>query len=56
MLKDSFIIEQAERYDIKGKKNINSPFKYYFTDIGLRKSRINYRQQEQTPYNGKHNL
>lgn len=48
MLKDSFIIEQAERYDIKGKKNINSPFKYYFTDIGLRKSRINYRQQEQT--------
>lgn len=48
MLKDSFIIEQAERYDIKGKKYINSPFKYYFTDIGLRKSRINYRQQEQT--------
>lgn len=48
MLKDSFIIKQAERYDIKGKKYINSPFKYYFTDIGLRKSRINYRQQEQT--------
>ena len=48
MLKDSFIIEQAERYDIKGKKHINSPFKYYFTDIGLRNSRINYRQQEQT--------
>lgn len=48
MLKDSFIIEQAERYDIKGKKCINSPFKYYFTDIGLRNSRINYRQQEQT--------
>lgn len=48
MLKDSFIIEQAERYDIKGKKYINSPFKYYFTDIGLRNSRINYRQQEQT--------
>lgn len=48
MLKDSFIIEQAERYDIKGKKYINSPFKYYFTDIGLRNFRINYRQQEQT--------
>lgn len=48
MLKDSFIIKQAERYDIKGKKYINSPFKYYFTDIGLRNSRINYRQQEQT--------
>ena len=48
MLKDSFIIEQAKRYDIKGKKYINSPFKYYFTDIGLRNSRINYRQQEQT--------
>lgn len=48
MLKDSFIIEQAERYDIKGKKYINSPFKYYFTDIGLRNSIINYRQQEQT--------
>lgn len=45
---DSFLIEQAMRYDIKGKKYINSPSKYYFTDIGLRNARLNFRQSEET--------
>lgn len=45
---DSFLIEQAKRYDIKGKKYINSPSKYYFTDIGLRNARLNFRQSEET--------
>ena len=38
----------AKRYDIKGKKYIGSPYKFYFTDIGLRNARLNFRQQEQT--------
>lgn len=46
-LLDAFFINKAERYDIKGKKYIASPFKYYFTDIGLRNSRLNFRQQEE---------
>lgn len=46
-LLDAFFINKAERYDIKGKKYIASPFKYYFTDIGLRNARLNFRQQEQ---------
>ena len=45
---DSFLIEQAQRYDIKGKKYINTPLKYYFTDIGLRNARLNFRQSEET--------
>ncbi len=45
---DAFIIRKATRYDIKGKRYIDSPYKYYFSDIGLRNSRLNYRQQEQT--------
>lgn len=45
-LLDAFFINKAERYDIKGKKYIASPFKYYFTDIGLRNARLNFRQQE----------
>lgn len=45
---DAFMINKAQRYDIKGKKHINSPFKFYFTDIGIRNCRLNYRQQEQT--------
>ena len=45
---DAFIINKAKRYDIKGRKYINSPFKYYFTDIGLRNCRLNFSQQEQT--------
>ena len=47
-LKDAFIISMAKRYDIKGKKYIGSPYKFYFTDVGLRNARLNFRQQEQT--------
>ena len=47
-LQDSFLINKAERYDIKGKKYIQSPFKFYFSDIGLRNARLNFRQQEET--------
>lgn len=45
---DAYLIEKVERYDIKGKKYIQTPFKYYFTDIGLRNARLNFRQQEET--------
>ncbi|MCI6715969.1 MAG: ATP-binding protein [Bacilli bacterium] len=45
---DAFMINKAQRYDIKGKKYIDSPFKFYFTDIGIRNCRLNYRQQEPT--------
>lgn len=44
---DAYVLAKSERYDIKGKKHINSPYKYYFTDIGLRNARLNFRQQEQ---------
>lgn len=47
-LKDSFLIDSAIRYDIKGKKYINTPSKYYFTDLGLRNARLNFRQVEET--------
>lgn len=46
-LLDAFFISKAERYDIKGKKYIASPFKYYFTDTGLRNAQLNFRQQEE---------
>ena len=45
---DSFLIDQVRRYDIKGKRYINTPSKYYFTDIGLRNARLNFRQEEET--------
>ncbi len=45
---DSFLTEAAERYDIKGKSYIETPKKFYFTDLGLRNARINFRQFEQT--------
>ncbi|MBQ0080124.1 MAG: ATP-binding protein [Alistipes sp.] len=45
---DAFMIEQAERYDIKRKRYISTPYKYYFTDTGLRNARLNFRQLEQT--------
>lgn len=45
---DAFLISKALRYDIKGKSYIDSPFKYYFEDIGLRNARINFRQNEPT--------
>ncbi len=45
---DSFLIQKAIRYDIKGKKYIDTPYKYYFTDIGLRNALLNFRQVEPT--------
>lgn len=44
---DAFIISKSIRYDVKGKKYIDTPLKYYFTDIGLRNARMNFRQQEE---------
>ena len=46
-IEDSFIVNKSNRYDIKGKKYIQTPQKYYFTDIGLRNARLNFRQQEE---------
>lgn len=46
-LLDAFLIEKADRYDIKGKNYISTPSKYYFSDIGLRNARLNFRQQEE---------
>ncbi len=45
---DSFLIDSALRYDVKGKKYIDTPVKYYFTDMGLRNARLNFRQIEET--------
>ena len=47
-MEDAFVLERAIRYDIKGRKYIDSPFKYYFEDIGLRNARLGFRQIEQT--------
>ena len=41
---DAFIITKSQRYDVKGKKYINTPYKYYFEDLGLRNARLNFRQ------------
>jgi predicted AAA+ superfamily ATPase len=45
---DSFLVEKSTRYDIKGKRYINSPYKYYFMDLGLRNARLNFRQSEKS--------
>ena len=45
---DAFLIDNALRYDIRGRKYINTPLKYYFTDVGLRNARLNFRQLEET--------
>ena len=45
---DSFLIDKAVRYDIKGKKYIDTPYKYYFADLGLRNALLNFRQVEPT--------
>lgn len=45
---DAYIIKKAKRYDIKGRKYIGSPLKYYYTDLGLRNAGLGFRQQEQT--------
>ncbi len=47
-LEEAFLISKAERYDIKGRKYVGANLKYYFTDIGLRNARLNFRQQEPT--------
>lgn len=47
-LEEAFLIEKSKRFDIKGKKYIETPSKYYFTDMGIRNSLINYRQIEKT--------
>jgi len=47
-LADAFLISKASRYDIKGRKYIGANMKYYFTDLGLRNARLNFRQQEPT--------
>ena len=44
IFEDAFLIEKVQRYDVKGKKYINSPYKYYFEDLGLRNARLNFRQ------------
>ncbi|MBR3264820.1 MAG: ATP-binding protein [Erysipelotrichaceae bacterium] len=45
-LQDAFLIQRADRYDVKGRKYIGTPSKYYFSDVGLRNVRLNFRQQE----------
>lgn len=45
---DSFLMERVERYDVKGKRYFESPYKYYFVDLGLRNARLNFRQLEKT--------
>lgn len=47
-LEDSFLIEEAKRFDIRGKSYIGTPMKYYFMDMGLRNARLNFRQMEVT--------
>lgn len=47
-IKDAFLLSEAKRYDIKGKKYIGSNSKYYFTDVGLRNALVNFRQDEPT--------
>lgn len=45
---DSFLVEKSTRYDIKGNRYVNAPYKYYFMDLGLRNARINFRQSERS--------
>ncbi len=47
-LEDSFLVNRVKRYDVKGKRYIGTPFKFYFSDLGLRNARLNYRQMEET--------
>jgi len=48
LLEESFLFDKAKRYDVKGRKYIDTPHKYYIADIGLRNARLNFRQQEPT--------
>ncbi len=47
-LEEAFLISKSNRYDIKGRKYVGANLKYYFTDVGLRNARLNFRQQEPT--------
>ena len=47
-LEDAFVIHEANRYDVKGRKYIGTPMKYYFEDVGLRNARLGFRQTEET--------
>lgn len=47
-MEEAFIVSKAKKYDIKGKKYINTPYKIYFEDVGLRNARLNFRQIEET--------
>lgn len=47
-LKDAFLINEANRFDVKGRKYIGTPLKYYFEDVGLRNARLGFRQHEET--------
>lgn len=47
ILLDSFLLQKAERFDVKGRNYISTPSKYYFTDLGLRNALLNFRQQEE---------
>lgn len=47
-LKDAFVINEVNRYDVKGRKYIGTPLKYYFEDVGLRNARLGFRQMEET--------
>ena len=47
-LKEAYLINEASRYDVKGRKYIGSPLKYYFEDVGLRNARLGFRQVEET--------
>ncbi len=47
-LKDAFVVNEAVRYDVKGRKYIGTPVKYYFEDVGLRNARLGFRQVEET--------
>ena len=46
-IEDAFLVNKSDRYDVKGKKYIQTPQKYYFSDVGLRNARLNFRQQEE---------
>jgi predicted AAA+ superfamily ATPase len=46
-LKEAFLLDSAQRYDVKGRKYIDTPFKYYFADVGLRNARLGFRRQEE---------
>lgn len=48
LLEDAFLVRRAKRYDVKGRRYIGTPFKFYFTDLGLRNARMNFRQVEPT--------